>query len=449
MEAVGFARAGGAAAAVAARAPAEQYDEVPRHGFLSYDVSLGRGGHDRAYLHALCDVAGVVELVHQARGEADLVAVGAVARRGGGDQLALRQLAGQRLGDRHQRVARAGDAHGLIHIGPAGERVADGAADAGCRAAEGLYLRRVIVRLVLEHEQPGLVVPVHVRRDAHGAGVYLLGLVQALELARLFEVPCAQGRELHEREGLVLPAKLAAHGDTVLIGRADARVGYLRAVQDGAEGGVATVVGPVCIEDAQLRDGGLAALGFEVLAAELRVVRVHGEAHAGDELLEPRAVQGGKALEHGDVVGLRVVLGEGGARIERGLPALDGVYEVVLYLRKLLRRDGAGEQIDLRRADGGALGLGEQLHALGAGVRTLVELPGQVLDGEHLVRLRQLRVDDIDLRLREHHGQAAAHERLVQALHVVAVEEPQPGQALDAQQRAQLREHALGLNVKR
>ena len=121
----------------------------------------------------------------------------------------------------------------------------------------------------------------------------------------------------------------------------------------------------------------------------------------------------------------------------------------MLYLRKLLRRDSAGEQIDLRRADGGALGLGEQLHALGAGVRTLVELPGQVLDGEHLVRLRQLRVDDIDLRLREHHGQAAAHERLVQALHIVAVEEPQPGQALDAQQRAQLREHALGLNVKR
>ena len=69
--------------------------------------------------------------------------------------------------------------------------------------------------------------------------------------------------------------------EAVLIGRADARVGYLRAVHDGAEGGVAAVVGPVCIEDAQLRDGGLAALGFEVLAAELRVVRVHGEAHVG------------------------------------------------------------------------------------------------------------------------------------------------------------------------
>ena len=52
----------------------------------------------------------------------------------------------------------------LIDIGPAGKRVADAAADAGGRAAEGLDLGGVVVGLVLEHEQPVLLLAVHRRR---------------------------------------------------------------------------------------------------------------------------------------------------------------------------------------------------------------------------------------------------------------------------------------------
>src|SRR5699024_1140307 len=75
--------------------------------------------------------------------------VGGIARRRGGDQLALGQLAGQSLADRDQRVARAGHTHGLIDVAAAGQGVADGAADAGGRAAEGLDLGGVVVGLVL------------------------------------------------------------------------------------------------------------------------------------------------------------------------------------------------------------------------------------------------------------------------------------------------------------
>lgn len=89
------------------------------------------------------------------------------------------------------------------------------------------------------------------------------------------------------------------------------------------------------------------------------------------------------------------------------------------------------------------------MNALGAGVRPLVELAGEVLHCKHLVRLRQRGVDYIHLRLGEHDGQAAPEERLVNALDVVAVQKPEPREARDSQKRAQLGEQALGLDVIR
>ena len=142
---------GGPAAAVPARAPAQQNHNVAGHGrFPPHVGRRGRADH-RADLHTLGRVAGVVQLVHQPGRKADLVAVGAVARRRGGYQLALGEFTRQGLRHGHQRVRRAGYSHGLIYIRAAGKRIADRAADAGGRAAERLYLRRVVVRLVLEH----------------------------------------------------------------------------------------------------------------------------------------------------------------------------------------------------------------------------------------------------------------------------------------------------------
>ena len=290
MQAVGLGGTGGPAAAVPARAPAEQDDEVAGDGRFTHHVPLRGRRDDGAYLHPLGHIAGVVELVHKARGKADLVAVGAVARCGGGNELALRQLAGQGLGNGDKRVARAGDAHGLVHVGPAGERVAYRPADAGRRAAEGFYLRRVVVSLVLEHQKPGFWLAVHLRRHLHGAGVYLFRLVEIFEPARMLQVSRAQRSELHERKGLVLAAEFPAQREAALICGADALVVRLHTVYDGAEGGVTAVVGPICIQHAQLGEAGVPALRAEIALAELRVVRVHGEAHAGDQRLETRAV---------------------------------------------------------------------------------------------------------------------------------------------------------------
>ncbi len=206
LDVVRLGAAGCAADAVAAGAAAQKHDLIAGRGALAANVTRGRRAHHGADLHALRDVARVVQLVHLAGREADLVAVGAVARRGRAHDLALRQLARKRLAHRDGGIAGAGHAHGLVHVAAAGQRVADGAADAGCRAAKRLDLGRVVVRLVLEQEQPVLVLAVDVHLHLHGAGVYLLGLVQVLEDALALQVLRANGAHVHQADGLLVAA---------------------------------------------------------------------------------------------------------------------------------------------------------------------------------------------------------------------------------------------------
>ena len=203
LQLVGFGGPCRAAAAVAARAAAQQDHHVSGDGLLTAHVCLGHRAHHRADLHTLGDVARVVQLVHHTGGKADLVAVAGIARRGCRHQLALRQLAGHGIPDGHQWVARPGDAHGLVHIAAVGQRVPDGAADAGGRAAERLDLGGMIVRLVFEQQQPGLVRTVVVHGDAHAAGVDLVGFVHVLQHAGLFQVLSADGAQVHQAYGLV------------------------------------------------------------------------------------------------------------------------------------------------------------------------------------------------------------------------------------------------------
>ena len=134
----------------------------------------------------------------------------------------LGQLALQGLGDGGPGVPAAGEAHGLIDVGAAGEGVPDGPADAGGRPAEGLDLGGVVVGLILEHEEPVLLLSVHRGLDLDGAGVDLLALVQVPEDAPLFQGLGRQGAQVHKglgpALGLLLPVDLPPGG---LIGPID------------------------------------------------------------------------------------------------------------------------------------------------------------------------------------------------------------------------------------
>ena len=75
----------------------------------------------------------------------------------------------------------------------------------------------------------------------------------------------------------------------------------LHVLKGGAEGGVAAVVRPVGVDDADLGDGGDALLAGKVALAELDVGQVHGQAAVGYELgqLFVREVKEALELLHG------------------------------------------------------------------------------------------------------------------------------------------------------
>ena len=261
---VALRRTGRAADAVTARAAAEQDNDVARGGTLAHNVLGGRRGDDRAALKAFGNVALMVELGDMARGKADLVAVGRISRRRGLRQLALGELSGKRLRERLSRVAAAGDAHRLMDISAAGERVADAASDAGGRTAEGFNFGGVVVGLVFEHQQPVLLLAVHLGGNVDRAGVDLLALVELGEKAAFLERLGADGRDVHERlgalGGLLEAVDLLARGEVAVIRILDGGILDADLVQMRRERRVAAVIGPVGVDDAHLGHGGVAVL---------------------------------------------------------------------------------------------------------------------------------------------------------------------------------------------
>jgi len=173
-----FAGAGCAAAAIASRASTEQQHNVARRRNFAANILFRRCANNRADLHALGEIAGMIDFMHESGRQAELIAVRAVARRSGSHQTALGQFVRKRILDRLRRICRAGHAHRLIDIAASGQRIANRAADAGRRAAERLDLSRVIVGLVFEQKQPVFLRTVNFRAEFNRASVDFLRFVE-------------------------------------------------------------------------------------------------------------------------------------------------------------------------------------------------------------------------------------------------------------------------------
>ena len=438
-----------AADAVPAGVAAQQDDHVAGVGALPADIFRGGGGDDRADLHTLGGVAGMVDLIHNAGGKADLVAVGGIASGGGGDDLPLGQLAGDGLGHGSQRVGRAGDAHGAVDVAPPGQGVTDGAADAGGRATEGFNLRGMVVGLVLKEKQPRLGDAVHGDVHLYRAGVDFLALVQLRELPRGLQVLDGDGREVHQADGLLAASQGIPGFQIVLVGLLQQGVLEGHVVENGAEGGVAAVIGPVGVDHLDLGDGGVALLGAEVLLAELDVPQIHGQTLFLNELGKTCLIQLVEALQHCHSSGHRVIHLQGLFGLQRSLAGFHRVDNILLDLSHLLGGQSALQQVDTGRAHQRALTLTDELDALGSRSCALVELAGQILHGKrHALGSGQLGVGVIHRRLAEHGADALVEQCLVDAFHIVAVQQAQTGQVLDAQQAGEFIFQTVGLDIK-
>ena len=76
----------------------------------------------------------------------------------------------------------------MVDVGSSGEGVANRAAKASCRAAKGLDLGGVVVRLVLEHDEPLFLFPVDIDRNDDGGRVDFFGDFDIVEFARFAEL---------------------------------------------------------------------------------------------------------------------------------------------------------------------------------------------------------------------------------------------------------------------
>ena len=430
---------GGAAAAVAAGFAAEEHDDVARFWALADDVFSRRCSNHSSYFHALGFVARMVHFVDNAGGHADLVAVGRKALGSQGADFALWQLAFEGFLNWLAWVGCAGHAHALVHIAAAAERVTNGAAKAGGCTAERFDFRWVVVGFVLEHVDPWLFDAVDVNVGLDAAGVDFFAFVKIAHEAMFLEVFGGNGAEVHKgdwRPFFAVCVNIVTQGEVFVVHLLHSRVfdGYIG--DDGVEGGVTAVVGPVGVDHFQFGFGWIALFLDEVALQESEVVHVHGQAIGLDDVSEAIAVRSDEAAHRWHGVSGWCWLFEGFRLFEGGQARFHWVDEVVFHGLDVVGAEAAAEHIDERGLNDWAFA-GDDFDALGAGIGALVVLARQRFhsqDGFIGIGFRQgFGVDRVYTWFRKHEvANLFGIERSLQ-IQVVATDDAHVVQALQAQ----------------
>ena len=399
----------------------------------------------------------MIIFLHLARRQANLVAVAGITLRGGRGNAALGQLTRTGAAVRRARVARTRNAHGLIDIAAAGKRVADRAAQTGCRTAKSLDFRRMVVRFIFEHDEPRFVPAVHVRGDDDGAGVDLVGRVEVVELSQLAQRLRAERGHIHQRDILLARAvNVPARVDIQLVSRLNRRgesaVVERNIVDRGEERRMAAMIRPVGIDGAKFRHAGVAFLGIaEIVAAKAEIFRAHRHAHARDHIGEHFVVHPREAFDNRHV-GRRVGLHFQRFRLFHARAArFHRVDDMVRNrVHHLAGHAFALDGVDLRADDLWPRLIGaEQLQTLGGAVRALVILAGQIFHCEQMcVHLRQVFIiEHVGIGFGEDNAARAFKRRVGKPFDVVTLEKTHAGDRVRPQSLAKLLAELTGGHV--
>ena len=199
-------RSGRAAAAVTSCTAAQKDDDIVGIRRLPDDRTSRRCSQDCSYLHSLSHIIRMIDLLYRSCGKTDLISIRTVSVCRLSYQFLLRKLALHRVIDGHGRICRACHAHCLVYIGTPGQRVTDRSAQAGCRSAERLDLRWVVVGLILKVHQPLFFHAVYLDRHDDTAGIDLVRLFLIFQLAFLLQFAHRHQGQIHQAHELVLPA---------------------------------------------------------------------------------------------------------------------------------------------------------------------------------------------------------------------------------------------------
>ena len=156
----------------------------------------------------------------------------------------------------------------------------------------------MVVGLVLEHEDPVLLLAVYIHLDLYRAGIDLLALVKVGKLSVSLQLLCCKGGEVHKGHGLVRSAQLLADVHIHIVCILYVRSIYLYVFNICEECGVTAVIRPVGVDHAYLGYGGVALfLIAEVILTELDIVVVHGKSELVNECMESESVEVDEALK--------------------------------------------------------------------------------------------------------------------------------------------------------
>ena len=381
-------------ATVATGSTAKQYHHIAWVAGQSLHLSAWRCRYHGTYLHALGNIVGVVDFVHQTRRQSYLVAVAAIAVRGGGDNLALRQLARKGLAERLRRVGSTRHTHRLIDVCTSAQRVADAAAQTGCRTAERLYLRRVVVRLVLEIHKPLLLSSVHHHRHHYATSIDFVAHLLVVQQTHLADTLGGKGSDIHQADILVVASHIlvlmvcqilleSALYQRAIIPLVKLHIGQLR-----RKGSVPTVVAPIGVQHPYLGHAGVAALFVVEIA--LYVLKV-GERHCQSQrvvqrlqLIRSHILE---TVENLHILRLVIVFCQSLGLLLRCHTAVHRVHTVFHQGGFLILGEATAYHVGRCRADNRVLRRIEQTHTLLRTVSPLVELTRQILHREHKVIL--------------------------------------------------------------
>ena len=147
-----------------------------------------------------------------------------------------------------------------------------------------------------------------------------------------------------------------------------------------------------------------------------------------------------------------MLLAQGLGLVQGGFPGFHGVDQVAFDLLQVLVRQVALQGVDAGGADQGPLTAGDHLDALGAGVGALVVLAGE---GFHRQDRRACRHDrqvlivaHVALGLGKNTAAGGGIGRLVDALGIVAVQQPQAGQICYAEGAGQILQQGFCLYIE-
>ena len=248
----------------------------------------------------------------------------------------------------------------------------------------------MVVRLVLEHDEPVFLLAADIRLDDDAAGIDFFRLVEVFEQAFLAQGLGTDDCNIHERDGAVRVSTVQ-HVAVFLIFTVSSRQGRReiavlnRDIVDGRrERRVAAVVGPIRIDDAQLRNRRGAVLRItEIFLTELEVFKAHGKAarvHEGMKLVFAHRVE---VRQHFDISRLFCDQIKRFRFFKRCLTALDGVDAVILDFLQSFVIDIARQDNDACRGNLRAFLLRDELDALCCRIGRLVVLTRQILNSKH------------------------------------------------------------------